>query len=72
MPQSICLIDNFFGHDATLCWVVGEGFGIQIQSTVFRLLIAWINLLYLQFQCKPLWPSKEMILADSYTTCTEL
>ena len=26
----LCLIDNFFGHDATLSWVVGEGSGIQI------------------------------------------
>ena len=38
-------------------------FGIS-QSTVSRILITWINFLYLQFQCIPLWPSKEVILAD--------
>ena len=38
-------------------------FGIS-QSTVSRILISWINFLYLQFQCIPLWPSKEMIVAD--------
>ena len=38
-------------------------FGIS-QPTVSRILITWINLLYLQFQNIPLWPTRAMVDAD--------
>ena len=61
-------IDKFFLVMIQLCLGLLEKdlayrFGIS-QPTVSRILITWINFLYLQFQCIPLWPSKEVILAD--------
>ena len=34
------------------------------QPTVSRILITWINFLYLQFQNIPLWPTRAMVNAD--------
>ena len=64
----LCPIDEFFLvmirlHLGLLEKDLAYRFGIS-QSTVSRILITWINFLYLQFQCIPLWPSKEVILAD--------
>ena len=42
---------------------LGYRFGIS-QSTVSRILITWINFIYLQLQTIPLWPSRAMINAD--------
>lgn len=38
-------------------------FGVS-QPTVSRILITWINLLYLQFQNIPLWPTRAMVNVD--------
>ena len=38
-------------------------FGLS-QPTVSRILITWINFLYLQFQSTPLWPTRAMVNAD--------
>ena len=34
------------------------------QLTVSRILITWINILYLQFQNIPLWPTRAMVNTD--------
>ena len=66
--RTLCPIDEFFLVMIRLRLGLLEKdlayrFGIS-QSTVSRILITWINFLYLQFQCIPLWPSKEIIVAD--------
>ena len=66
--RTLCPIDEFFLVMIRLRLGLLEKdlayrFGIS-QSTVSRILITWINFLYLQFQCIPFWPSKEMIVAD--------
>ena len=38
-------------------------FGVS-QSTISRIVITWINLLYLQFQQIPLWPPTALIVSN--------
>ena len=38
-------------------------FGVS-QSTISRIVITWINLLYLQFKQIPLWPPKALIVSN--------
>ena len=66
--RTLCPIDEFFLVMIRLRLGLLEKdlayrFGMS-QSTVSRILITWINFLYLQFQYIPFWPSKEMIVAD--------
>ena len=62
--KTLCPIDEFFLVMIRFRLGLLEKDLAYRFGTVFRILITWINFLYLQFQCIPLWPSKEMIVAD--------
>lgn len=49
---------------------LADRFGIS-QSTVSRIFLTWINLLYLQLKQIPIWPPKSLIVSNMPTTFKE-